>query len=80
MSKWRSVFKELPQAGQDCVVWCGWCITATYKHPRARKPAHDWHTEDGVNPVCMVTHWMPAPKEPRQAKSAWMKLARGKKK
>ncbi len=74
-AKWIPVGTRLPHPGQDVLAWCGWCITARYKHPRARKPAHPWHTEDGSNPIFMVSHWMLLPKAPRQGTSGWLKIA-----
>ena len=61
--KWIPVTERLPDQRQDTIAWCGWCITATYKHAESRT-GHDWHTEDGVNPVFGITHWMPLPAAP----------------
>ena len=54
-----------PAIGQDILAYCGWCITATFRHKNASKPTlTDWHTEDGMNPIFNVTYWMPLPAAP----------------
>ena len=65
--KWIKVEDKLPKAGQDVLVWCGWCQSAGYKQARRRKKGNGflWATEDGMNPIFHVTHWMPSPNRPR---------------
>ena len=64
MSEWIDAKLRLPDVEQDVLAWCGWCITACYKLPNARRGA-DWSTEDGSNPVFGVTHWQPLPEPPK---------------
>ena len=66
MTKWIPVTKRKPKRGQDVLAWCGWCITAVYKHHHPRKKMFPWTTEDGVNPIFHVTHWMPLPEGPEE--------------
>ena len=62
---WISVNQRLPRAGADVLVWCGWVLSAGYKQRRRRIKSQPWATEDGMNPIFHVTHWMPCPKGPR---------------
>jgi hypothetical protein len=55
---WIPVSERLPEDGADVLAWCGWAITSRYDDENY------WRTEDGRNPIFMVTHWMPLPTPP----------------
>ena len=62
---WIKVSKRKPGKNTTVMVWLGWVDVATYKPKYPGRKGYVWYAEPaGMNPVFVVTHWMPLPEPP----------------
>lgn len=56
--EWMPI-ESAPKDGTDVLLWCGWAMTGLWHKG-------EWYTADSVDPIYMVTHWMPLPDPPKE--------------
>jgi hypothetical protein len=56
---WLKVEDKAPPEFEDVLLWTGWSITGY-------RVGISFYSEDGVNPIFQVTHWMPLPEPPKE--------------
>jgi hypothetical protein len=64
MTNWQPI-ETAPKDGTWLLLWCGWEIVGHWVED-GKRVKHGWSDDpNGIDPIFMVTHWMPLPEPPK---------------